>query len=424
MSYLIFCSFEVGGLPYRMAEILNAQGVAAYYASIARPNRSHDSTQFHYGRPNAPWDLTPRFRAAMGSRKKIKSLLSQVRSEFHLNHIFATGPKAYLLREAGLPYHYWSYGSDLDYQVKFIPVLPQSYSWWTRPPIYFRMLQLRREARRAITNATAVMIAPYQIGAYLQVCPDKPLFFLPHFFKLEDWAKLGPKRLASTREMEAKIGGTRFFFSSTRHIWSGPWRQSADNKGNDLILSSFKEYLDLSGDQGAKLVLVDKGPDVGASRALARELNISPQVVWVEEMKRAQLDQYYQGAALCFGQFGTPVLAFTALEPLAQANISISAFARIDSRVPFYPEDPPIFKSKEPREIAAFMAQMVAQPQQYADLCRRSWEWIKENCTEERFAAEFVKSFSRDLGAGSILPENDGESRPLPWRWARPDGDG
>jgi len=89
-------------------------------------------------------------------------------------------------------------------------------------------------------------------------------------------------------------------------------------------------------------------------------------------------------------------LTFAALEPLAQANVSISAFTRIDPMVPFYPEDPPIFKSKEPREIAEFMAQVMAGPQQYADLCRRSWEWIKENCSEERFVAEFVKSFHLD----------------------------
>ncbi len=399
MSYLIFCSFEVGGLPYHMAEILNAQGVETYYASIARPNSTHDSTQFHYGRPNPPWDLTPRFREAMGSGRKIKALLSQVQREFHLTHSFATGQKAYLLREAGLPYHYWSYGSDLDFLVNFFPNLTHYYSWWARPKGFLMyLLRFRREARRTFAHATAVMIAPYQIGAYQQVCPDKPMFFLPHFFKIEDLATLGPKKLASKREMEAKIGATRFFFSSTRHVWSGPLRQSADTKGNDVILYAFKEYLNLSGDRGAKLVLVDKGPNVATSRALAQELSIASQVVWVGEMKRDELDQYYQGAGLCFGQFGTPVLAFTALEPLAQANVSISAFERVDPRVPFYPEDPPIYKSKDPREIAEFMAQIVAHPQQYADLCRRSWEWIKENCSEERFAAEFVKSFSLDTG--------------------------
>jgi hypothetical protein len=111
-------------------------------------------------------------------------------------------------------------------------------------------------------------------------------------------------------------------------------------------------------------------------------------------MKRAELDQYYQGAGLCFGQFGTPVLTFATLEPMAQANVSISAFERIEPRVPFYPENPPIFKSKEPRQIAEFMAQIMANPQQYADLCQRSWEWIKENCSEERFVAAFVKSFN------------------------------
>ncbi|MHB8067025.1 MAG: glycosyltransferase family protein [Desulfobaccales bacterium] len=399
MSHLIFCSFEVGGLPYRMAEILNAHGVETYYASIAAPRKAHDSTQFHYGAVHAPWDLTPRFREALGSGKKIKSLLGQIQREFCITHVFATGQQAYLLREAGLPYHYWSYGSDLDFLVNFLPNLIHSYSWWARPKGFLMyLLRFRREARRAITNAAAIMVAPYQIRAYRKICPNKPLFFLPHYFKIEDLEKLSPKKLASRQELEAKLGATRFFFSSTRQIWSGPLRRSADNKGNDVILRAFREYLDLSGDQGAKLVLVEKGPDVAASRALAQEINITPQVVWVREMKRALLDQYYQGAGLCFGQFGTPVLAFTALEPMAQANVSISAFELIDPKVPFYPEDPPIFKSREPREIAAFMAQLVASPQQYADLCQRSWEWIKENCSEERFAAEFVRSFSLDSG--------------------------
>lgn len=399
MSYLIFCSFEVGGLPYRMAEILNAQGVETYYASIAKPNNTHDSTQFHYGRPDVPWDLTPRFREAMGSGKKINALLGQVQREFHLTHSFATGQRAYLLREAGLPYHYWSFGSDLDFLVNFFPNLIHCYSWWARPKGFLMyLLRFRREARRTFANATAVMIAPYQIGAYLKVCPDKPMFFFPHFFKITDWETLCSQKRASRQEIGAKIGADRFFFSSTRHVWSGPLEQSPDAKGNDVILRAFREYLNLSGDQEVKLVLVDKGPNVSASRALAQELNIASQLVWVGEMKRDQLDQYYQGAGLCFGQFGTPVLAFTALEPLAQASVSISAFERIDPRVPFYPEDPPIFKSKDPREIGEFMAQIMSQPQQYADLCRRSWEWIKENCSEARFAAEFVKSFSLNSG--------------------------
>ena len=31
MSFLVFCSFEVGGIPFRMAEILNRYKVETYY---------------------------------------------------------------------------------------------------------------------------------------------------------------------------------------------------------------------------------------------------------------------------------------------------------------------------------------------------------------------------------------------------------
>jgi glycosyltransferase involved in cell wall biosynthesis len=397
MSYLIFCSFEVGGLPYRMAEILNAHGVETYYASIARPTGGHDSTRFHYGNRQERWDLTPRFRETRGTPGKIKDLLAQLRKELHFTHCLATGQQAYLLREAGLLYHYWSYGSDLDYLANFVPVLSRNYPGWVKRLRYLLyLLGDRRRAQRAIIDAAAIMISPYQLPAYQQVCPEKPLFFLPHFFKIEDLDTLGRKKQVSREAVGAKIGARRFFFSSTRHVWSGPYRQSADNKGNDVILRSFQKYLDLSRDEETKLVLVAKGPNVSSSRLLAQEIGITPQVVWVGEMKRAELDQYYQGAGLCFGQFGTPVLTFAALEPLAQANVSISAFARIDPRVPFYPKDPPIFKSQDPEEIGAFMGQLVADPRRYAELCRQSWQWIKENCAEERFVAEFVKSVSLD----------------------------
>ncbi len=395
MSYLIFCAIEVGGLPYRMAEILNAHGVETYYASIAKPHQSHDSTQFHYGQVSAPWDLTPRFREIRRSGKRVKTLLSQIRREFNFTHVLATGQKAYLLREAGLPYNYWSFGSDLDWQVSLLSSLAYCYPWWAWPRGLLAYLLLYwREARRTFTNASAVMIAPYQLAAYRRVCPDKPLFFLPHFFKIEDLETLAARKLASRRELGAKIGAARFFFSSTRQVWSGLLRRSSDNKGNDVILRAFREYLDLAGDREAKLVLVAKGPDVGASRALARKLNLNPRVVWAREMPRAQLDQYYQGAGLCFGQFGTPVLTFAALEPMAQANVSISYFEPVDPQVPWYAAAPPAFRSRDPREIGEFMARIAAAPREYADLCQRSWAWVKENCSEARFAAEFVKSFS------------------------------
>lgn len=407
MSYLIFCSFEVGAFPYRMADILNAHGVETYYASVAKPNQSHDSTQFHYGHTNAPWDLTPRFREALASGKKLTTLLHQVQREFRLTHFFATGQKAYLLRQAGLPYHYWSYGADLDY-LAFFPVLALRHPWWAIPLRYLLYtMRFRRNFKRAICGASALMIAPYQLPAYQALCPDKPLFFLPHFFKIADLEVLDSQKMASRRQLEAQMDASRFFFSSTRHMWSGPFKSSPDSKGNDVILHAFREYLDLSGDERAKLVLVAKGMDVEATRALAQEIDLTSKVVWIKEMKRDLLDQYYQGAAACFGQFGTPVLTFTALEPMAQASVSISAYGGIDHRLPFYTSEPPILKSKDPKKIGEFLTRITTNPKEHQDLCRRSWEWIRENCSEEKFVAAFIKSFKTNFGS---LPDTCAQS--------------
>lgn len=113
MNYLIFCSFEVGGLPYKMAEILNRHNVKTYYISIAKEASGHDSTRFHYGDKGEDWNLSGMVKNEMNSSEIIK-LLKKIKETYNIKYCLATGEKSYLLKKAGINYHYWSYGADVD----------------------------------------------------------------------------------------------------------------------------------------------------------------------------------------------------------------------------------------------------------------------------------------------------------------------
>ena len=166
-----------------------------------------------------------------------------------------------------------------------------------------------------------------------------------------------------------------------------------DNKGNNIMLNSYAIFKNISEDDHSKFILINKGPDVESSKLLSRSLGIEGNVVWMDEMKREELDRYYQGAAICFGQFGTSVITYAALEPLANGTISISFSNDNDFPVPFYKEKPPIFSSRDPKEIAEFMVRILARREDYESLSYKSWLWIQNNCSEEKFVESFLTLF-------------------------------
>ncbi len=390
MTYLVACGLEVGGQPWRVAAALNRCGVPARYLPLAAPGAGHDSTAFHYGGRREPWDLTGRLPGG-GGAAAVVAALARLREQEGVTGAFATGAETDLLGRAGIPYWYWSYGSDLD-QLSFAPIWPEGYPAWRRPWAWTRFaLGFRRRQRRAIRGAEAVMISPYQREALRRVRPRAPLFFLPHL--LPAAPGLGELRRQKARDAAAaaaEIGARRYVFSSTRHVWCGGLASRADRKGNDVALRAFARWAAAADDGTTRLVLVRKGPDAAASAALAGELGIGDRVTWLEEMPRERLERWYRGAALCLGQFGTPVLTYAALEPLAQATACLSWTGPRAAAVPWYEDPPPVEGSLEPEELAAAIGRLLGDATAREGAEEAGWRWVRSNCSEEAFAEAFV----------------------------------
>ena len=396
MSYLIFCSFEVGGQPFKMADALNRHGVRTYYFSSAGPVTGHDSTSFHFGDPTHDWDLTPSAGSGPASSRKLAAVLKRIRETHGIDGCLATGGQAHVLGRAGIPYTYWSYGSDLDQYCFARNRNPlRHYSLWRRLKRLIRFyLQVRPRARASIGGAESLLIAPYQSDAIAQVTSNRSFAFLPHVLHVESYEVLKAQKDANRRQVCSEIDADSFFFSATRHVWTEHFRDWADLKGNDVPIRAFSQFVTKrAGGCGTKLVLVRKGPDFAASDALARELGIGNRVVWVDEMPREKLQAYYSGATICFGQFVTPAITYAALEPLAFGTPCVSWFDRGDLDVPLYEILPPLRNTRSPEEIAEIMCQAVEGGDNYAAECAAGWSWVRDNCSEENVAVCFAELF-------------------------------
>ena len=317
----------------------------------------------------------------------------EVKEKYRITNCLAIGIDAYLLKKADIPYKYWTYGSDLD-QYCFIHIGLINPLLWKRLLIHpFRVYWERQRARKSIGMSDSVMIAPYQFKALMKVSLNKEMYFLPHPLSILEFSELQKQRKENRESICKEVEAEEYFFSSTRHVWAGPSRKMSDSKGNDVVFHAFAKYLRLSKYRRSKLVLVNKGHDVEHSRSLARSLGIEGSVEWLDEMKREELNKYYQGASICFGQFGASVINFSLLEPLANASICVSFFNETNSSLPYYKTIPPVFNSREPQLIAEFMIRTLRNEEIYNGLSYNSWLWVKENCSEEKFVESFLGLF-------------------------------
>jgi len=398
MTHLVFCSYEVGGQPFRICEVLNRHGVPAQYVSVSRGARGHDSTVFHHGADTRPWDLSAR---VAGRPWAMARAMQRLRSLGPWQGVFATGSAAHWLARAGLRYSYWSYGADLDYAGRARLLLGLGRPWPARIVSALAQRLVRDPAmRRTLAAADAAMIGPHQREALQRLAPHLPLFFLPHFLPVASRGDVQAARMAAARN--APFGDRRVVFSAVRHAWSRVGPALPDYKGNDLAIRGFAAYLQRAAHADTMLVLVAKGRDVQASRRLVAELGIGANVQWVQEMTRADLAQLYHGASVCLGQFGPPVITGATIEPLACGTPVVAWVGEAGGPVPTYAEAPPVINTRSVDGIAQGLASMLDDPDAQAAGSQAAWSWAARNCSEAVFARAFARHFDeRRAGTGA-----------------------
>jgi hypothetical protein len=321
--------------------------------------------------------------------------LKNLRDRYGITKCFATGSKSFLLSQANIPYIYWSYGSDLD-TLYFYRTYPANYPKLKRFAHFLSVnLSFSREMNKTICASEKLMISAYQREGLDKLQLKKELFFLPHVLTAScDYAALENEKRHSREAVCKELEAEQFFFSSVRHVWSGRNRQLADCKGNDTVLRAFSLYRTRNKQKKCKLVLINKGYDVPASRELIQKLGLHKSVVWIEQVKRDNLAKYYKGAQLCFGQFGTPVLTNAALEPLSFATPCASYYGEEIANVPHYSEYPPVHNSKDPQSIVDFMIKLDHDAEFAGQIRFSSWDWIRRYCNENVFTKDFVGAFA------------------------------
>ena len=179
-------------------------------------------------------------------------------------------------------------------------------------------------------------------------------------------------------------------FNPSRQIWKD--RTVTDCKGNDKVFRAFKKFIDIEKDINPKLLLIEKGWDVGASKELIKELGIENYVIWKKEMPRNELTFYYNIADIVFDQFEIGVLSLSAVEPMACGSSVISYVKEVA-----YNEMPPLINAYTEEEIFEAMLTLGENKELRETTGQKCYEWIEKYCNKDVTIQIYVNAIKNVL---------------------------
>lgn len=257
--------------------------------------------------------------------------------------IVCSGLAPIWMRWTGKPFIFFSYGSDLDQMaVK---------GWSGSSSQTFNVFQkvrnfiVKHHLVGSLRKAKATVIAPYQIETAGKV-GLKSLCFLPHIIDIETFKPL-ENREQERQKLRSELKCDFIVFHPPRQAWLD--RTEADCKGNDKVFRAFARFVQIYKGK-AKLIVVEKGWDLEASKRLVQELGISDSVHWIESVPKSEMCRLYNAADVVLDQFVVGVLALVAIEAMACGTPAMT-YVTQSTEDNLYPIMPPIINVHSEDEI-------------------------------------------------------------------------
>ena len=307
--------------------------------------------------------------------------------------IVCSGFSPIWIRWANKPFIFFSYGADIDQlSTQGWAGIPSQGSFLQRRMVPFL---IKHHLRGSIKKASATVLSPHQIETAMRLGLGN-LHFLPHIIDTDLFKPMDyQERQQEKEKMRKKLQCDLIFFNPSRQVWTD--RAITDCKGNDKLLRAFAKFISVT-KKRAKLVAIEKGWDIEASKDLISKLGITDCVVWVSPMTKPEMSRFYNIADIVFDQFVLGVLALVAVESMACGTTTFSYVTEAPKGL-FYPQMPPIVNACTEEEIYQGMFQLAEDENLRNDLGRKSQEWVRKHCHHEVAIHKYVELFEEVLAA-------------------------
>lgn len=262
------------------------------------------------------------------------------------------------------------------------------YEHGTLRDIPFEDTLLGLVCRLAYKNAPCVFITNSDVMPSVDRLPldEGKVCCLPHAFddlKLDRFRMNNPSIVPDPTLVE--------FFCPSRQHWRD--RDPSLTKGSDVMLRAAAEVA-CEGHR-FRLILVEWGVDLQASKELIRELGLENFVRWVSPMSKSALWGQYCRSHAVLDQFSLAALGGVGFETLALGRRLIT---KIDTQQleSFFGCAPPVLPASNQSEVVNSMRSVLVDPIDSAQVGEAGRQWIKNYHSARRIVALQARAY-RDV---------------------------
>ncbi len=334
----------------------------------------------------------------------------QVRQELEgYDFYLGQGDEAAVASRAGFSFRiYFPYGSDV-YKYAY---LPAQFRWTQRWAA--RLLPGRRRLPYALMKAgtaafylrKAIREAPYLMADYTNEDFESRLrgldprgkrlalplpFIYPPAYEHEDRMIQLP---SSVREQILRIreGADFVVLYHGRQEWK-TYHNDFTSKNTHHLILGFGDFLRRHPEASPRLVMLEYGSDVEASKQLIAELGIGHAVQWLEKMERRALICLIDQVDLGSGEFGRSYLSFgTIMEAMIRGRAVIHH--REDGLYRQYSRLYPMIHARSPEEISSGLSWAYSHRDQVREMGLQAKAWVESEFLERPLAQ--IESCLRD----------------------------
>jgi glycosyltransferase involved in cell wall biosynthesis len=250
-----------------------------------------------------------------------------------------------------------------------------AYEHGTLRDIPFEDSTLGRLVNQAYTAAFAVFVTnnDYITQPRKLALRSDQLHYLPHPFD-----ERPPRAFAAKHGRNLPPIVT--FFGPARQDWVKQYPTLTKN--NDFVVRAVRRLKD-GGIDNFKVVFVEWGVDVEATRRLIRELGVEDHFEWVAPMSKRQLWKRYLDSHAVIDQFLLPSLSGVSFEAMALGCRVITNDDGVSNKTAFE-EQPPLLSASDVDTVEARMSEIIADPADVRGIGRQSAQWVDRRHSAER----------------------------------------
>jgi hypothetical protein len=161
-------------------------------------------------------------------------------------------------------------------------------------------------------------------------------------------------------------------------------------KANDLLIKGFNLLLENNTSKKCKLLLLEYGEDVEATKKLINELNISEHVIWFPKSLRKDLLTLIKFCDVGVGELGRSWFSYGAVYEIIAMKVVFIGNRTDNEYSSKFPELYPMLNAKTAEEVFDCLSKVFNDPKKYKIMGETSYDWFMKYAING--SVDFIKN--------------------------------